>query len=162
MSEVNNGLRFDIYERVHLPDNVAAIEELEEIELVPRIQVIDQGDEAVLKGQLVLNGIYRGQGEEADQVGGDRRADVQPDELLPQLPHRRVELLRAAAGPEDLGGQGVEAGRESGLGDVVRAAWQDGVGPEAVFALAAVSEDIDGHSGRSAAARDYAAADGAG
>ncbi|WP_028611834.1 LysM peptidoglycan-binding domain-containing protein [Paenibacillus harenae] len=61
MSDQMNGLRFDVYERVHLPDDVAGIDELEEIELVPRIQVIDEGDHAVLKGQLLLSGIYRGQ-----------------------------------------------------------------------------------------------------
>lgn len=61
MSDQNNGLRFDVYERVHLPDDVAAIDELEEIELVPRIQVIDQGEQAVLKGQLLLSGVYRSQ-----------------------------------------------------------------------------------------------------
>ncbi|WP_161601529.1 LysM peptidoglycan-binding domain-containing protein [Paenibacillus luteus] len=61
MSDQTNGLRFDVYERVHLPDDVAAIDELEEIELVPRIQVIDQGDHAVLRGQLLLSGIYRSQ-----------------------------------------------------------------------------------------------------
>ncbi|WP_337099548.1 LysM peptidoglycan-binding domain-containing protein [Paenibacillus sp. YIM B09110] len=64
MSEQTSGLRFDVYERVHLPDDVAAIDELEEIELVPRIQVIDQGDHAVLKGQLLLSGVYRGQNAE--------------------------------------------------------------------------------------------------
>ncbi|CAM4127661.1 LysM peptidoglycan-binding domain-containing protein [Paenibacillus alkaliterrae] len=63
MSDQTNGLRFDVYERVHLPDDVAAIDELEEIELVPRIQVIDQGEHAVLKGQLLLTGVYRGQNE---------------------------------------------------------------------------------------------------
>ncbi|MBH5317171.1 LysM peptidoglycan-binding domain-containing protein [Paenibacillus sp. GSMTC-2017] len=61
MSNQTNGLRFDVYERVHLPDDVAAIDELEEIELVPRIQVIDQGDQAILRGQLLLSGVYRGQ-----------------------------------------------------------------------------------------------------
>lgn len=61
MSDGTNGLRFDVYERIHLPDDVAAIDELEEIELVPRIQVIDQGEYAVLKGQLLLSGVYRGQ-----------------------------------------------------------------------------------------------------
>jgi len=54
-----SGLRFDVYERVHLPDDVAAIEELEEIELVPRIQVVQQGEQALLKGQLLLTGVYR-------------------------------------------------------------------------------------------------------
>lgn len=61
MSNGSNGLRFDVYERVHLPDDVAGIDELEEIELVPRIQVIDKGEQAILKGQLLLSGVYRGQ-----------------------------------------------------------------------------------------------------
>lgn len=59
MPDQTSGLRFDVYERVHLPDDVAAIEELEEIELVPRIQVVQQGEQAVLKGQLLLTGVYR-------------------------------------------------------------------------------------------------------
>ncbi|MFF2092044.1 LysM peptidoglycan-binding domain-containing protein [Paenibacillus sp. NPDC058174] len=63
MTDQSKGLRFDVYERIHLPDEVAAIEELEEIELVPRIQVIEQDDHAVLKGQLLLTGVYRGQAE---------------------------------------------------------------------------------------------------
>jgi len=61
VSEGTNGLRFDVYERIHLPDDVTGIHELEEIELVPRIQVLDQGEHAVLKGQLLLTGVYRGQ-----------------------------------------------------------------------------------------------------
>ncbi|GMK38408.1 hypothetical protein PCCS19_14620 [Paenibacillus sp. CCS19] len=59
MPDQTSGLRFDVYERVHLPDDVAAIEELEEIELVPRIQVVQQGEQALLKGQLLLTGVYR-------------------------------------------------------------------------------------------------------
>lgn len=61
MTDQSKGLRFDLYERIHLPDEVAAIDELEEIELTPRIQVVEQGDHAVLRGQLLLNGVYRGQ-----------------------------------------------------------------------------------------------------
>lgn len=88
MSDQTSGLRFDVYERVHLPDDVAAIEELEEIELVPRIQVIDQGDHAVLKGQLLLSGIYRGQN------GGDAPQTLEhhiPVEIT--LPMNRISRL---------------------------------------------------------------------
>jgi stage VI sporulation protein D len=59
-----NGLRFDIYERVHLPDDVAAIDELEEIELVPHMQALPQDDQVLLRGHLLLSGIYRSQGSE--------------------------------------------------------------------------------------------------
>ncbi|MCA0755283.1 LysM peptidoglycan-binding domain-containing protein [Paenibacillus sp. N4] len=88
MSDQTSGLRFDVYERVHLPDDVAAIEELEEIELVPRIQVIDEGDHAVLKGQLLLSGIYRGQN------GGDAPQTLEhhiPVEIT--LPMNRISRL---------------------------------------------------------------------
>jgi stage VI sporulation protein D len=56
-----SGLRFDIYERVNLPDDVAAIEELEEIELVPHMQALPQDDHVLLRGHLLLSGVYRSQ-----------------------------------------------------------------------------------------------------
>lgn len=59
----SNGLRFDIYERVHLPDEVAAIDELDEIELVPRIGIVQQDEQVLLKGHLLLTGVYRSEDE---------------------------------------------------------------------------------------------------
>lgn len=59
MTDPLNGLRFDIYERVHLPDDVAAIGELDEIELVPHMQALTEEDQVLLKGHLLLSGIYR-------------------------------------------------------------------------------------------------------
>ncbi|HEY2495381.1 MAG TPA: LysM peptidoglycan-binding domain-containing protein, partial [Paenibacillus sp.] len=64
MFDQSYGLRFDIYERIQLSDNVAGIAELEEIELLPHIEVISQEDQATLRGHLLLNGLYRGEGEE--------------------------------------------------------------------------------------------------
>lgn len=61
MADQSYGLRFDIYERVHLGENVAGIEELEEMELVPRIQVIPGEDYASLRGHLLLTGVYSGE-----------------------------------------------------------------------------------------------------
>ncbi|MBD2844625.1 LysM peptidoglycan-binding domain-containing protein [Paenibacillus sp. IB182496] len=63
MLNQSNGLRFDVYERVHLPDDVAAIEELEEIELTPHIQATDRGQQVLLRGNLLLTGLYAPQGE---------------------------------------------------------------------------------------------------
>ncbi|MFC5652077.1 LysM peptidoglycan-binding domain-containing protein [Paenibacillus solisilvae] len=63
MPNQTNGLRFDVYERVHLPEDVAAIDELEEIELVPRIQIVQQGEQVLLKGHLLLTGVYRAENE---------------------------------------------------------------------------------------------------
>ncbi|WP_019533471.1 LysM peptidoglycan-binding domain-containing protein [Paenibacillus ginsengihumi] len=58
MAKQHNGLRFDIYERVHLSEGVTGIKELEGIELSPHIQVLTQGDQAVLRGNLLLSGTY--------------------------------------------------------------------------------------------------------
>ncbi len=55
-----SGLRFDIYERIHLPDDAVGIQELEEIELTPHIQVQRGNDQSVLKGSLRLSGRYIG------------------------------------------------------------------------------------------------------
>jgi len=87
-----NGLRFDIYERVHLSDDVAAIEELEEIELVPHMQAIPLEDQILLKGHLLLTGTYRSQDE--------RSATRQLEHWIPveiSLPPSRIEKLEDLA-----------------------------------------------------------------
>lgn len=63
MGEQSYGLRFDIYERIHLSEDVVGIEELEEIELLPKIQVVPGEEYAALRGHLLLSGLYRGEGE---------------------------------------------------------------------------------------------------
>lgn len=88
MSDQTDGLRFDVYERVHLPEDVAAIDELEEIELIPRIAVIDEGEQALLRGQLLLNGVYRGQEEQDGLLVLEHRIPVEIS-----LPMSRVSRL---------------------------------------------------------------------
>lgn len=68
MTAQQNGLRFDIYERVHLSEGVTGIKELEGIELSPHIQVLTQGDQAVLRGNLLLNGTYVDEQERPSQM----------------------------------------------------------------------------------------------
>ncbi|MDU4697052.1 MAG: LysM peptidoglycan-binding domain-containing protein [Paenibacillus sp.] len=63
LADQSYGLRFDIYERIHLSEDVIGIEELEEIELYPKIQVIPGEEYAALRGHLLLSGLYRGDGE---------------------------------------------------------------------------------------------------
>jgi stage VI sporulation protein D len=58
MTEQQSGLRFDIYERVHLADDQPAMRSLDSIELVPHIQVMAEGEQALLKGNLRLAGHY--------------------------------------------------------------------------------------------------------
>ena len=80
------GLRFDIYERVHLPEQVKGIEQLDQIELLPNIQVQTQGDQAVLTGHLKLTGQY----------GGDARSAGKLEHAIPveiTLPLYRVPDL---------------------------------------------------------------------
>ncbi|ANE47158.1 hypothetical protein SY83_13785 [Paenibacillus swuensis] len=59
----HNGLRFDIYERVHLAEEGIGIAELEEAELLPYIEVYSNGEQAVLRGSLLLTGKYLGEDE---------------------------------------------------------------------------------------------------
>lgn len=80
------GLRFDIYERVHLPEQVKGIEQLDQIELLPNIRVLTQGDQAVLTGHLTLTGQY----------GGDARSGGKLEHAIPveiTLPLNRVPDL---------------------------------------------------------------------
>jgi stage VI sporulation protein D len=58
VAEQQPGLRFDIYERVHVHEGISAISELNEVELLPHIQVLTQDEQAILKGNLLLTGSY--------------------------------------------------------------------------------------------------------
>jgi stage VI sporulation protein D len=60
LAEQQPGLRFDIYERVHVHEGDSAISELNEVELVPHIQVLTHEEQAILKGNLLLTGKYVG------------------------------------------------------------------------------------------------------
>jgi stage VI sporulation protein D len=53
------GLRFDIYERVHLPDQLDAILEFEEMELIPQMRVSQNEQQVELKGILQVKCVYR-------------------------------------------------------------------------------------------------------
>jgi len=88
-----NGLRFDIYERVHLPAEVAAIEELEEIELVPHMQALPQSDRVLLRGHLLLSGVYR-----SDDPSGSGSSQLEhwiPMEIA--LPLNRIRSMEELA-----------------------------------------------------------------
>jgi stage VI sporulation protein D len=82
-----SGLRFDIYERVQLNEGVAPIQELEGVELTPHIQVIPQGEQALLRGNLLLSGTY---------VDDQARGDQTLEHLIPveiTLPLSRVQRV---------------------------------------------------------------------
>nr|WP_280521417.1 LysM peptidoglycan-binding domain-containing protein [Paenibacillus mangrovi] len=81
-------MRFDIYERIHLSEDVSGIAELEEIELLPHIQVISQGEQVALRGHLMLSGLYRSDGEED---GIQRLEHFIPVEIT--VPTNRVSSL---------------------------------------------------------------------
>ncbi|MGZ9585141.1 LysM peptidoglycan-binding domain-containing protein [Paenibacillus marinisediminis] len=82
------GLRFDIYERVHLSDEHVGIDQLEEVELTPHIQVLPAGEQVTVRGSLLLAGAYIGTSE-------DRRSQTLehwiPVEIT--LPLNRVRSL---------------------------------------------------------------------
>lgn len=68
VADQQSGLRFDIYERVHLSEDTAAVKELDEVELVPHIQVYTEEEQALLKGHLYLTGLYEGTEGEAKRT----------------------------------------------------------------------------------------------
>lgn len=70
------GLRFDIYERVHLPEDVPAISELDEIELYPRIQVVSEQEHAALRGHLLLSGIYQGENNQQEELSHEIPVEI--------------------------------------------------------------------------------------
>jgi stage VI sporulation protein D len=74
-------LRFNIAEKIRLADNAASIQALEEIELVPEVEVNIRGEHAVLKGYLLLTGSYAGADVEED-------SSVKPSNQSCQLQHR--------------------------------------------------------------------------
>ncbi|AFH65050.1 LysM peptidoglycan-binding domain-containing protein [Paenibacillus caseinilyticus] len=91
MTNQRSGLRFDIYERVHLSEGVLGIKELEEVELVPHIQVLSQGEQALLRGNLLLTGTY---------VDEQDRANQRLEHLIPveiTLPLNRVHRVEDIA-----------------------------------------------------------------
>lgn len=61
MSE-SKGLRFDIFERIRLSEETESLDRLDQIELLPHIEVISQGEQAVLKGHLLLSGQFSREG----------------------------------------------------------------------------------------------------
>lgn len=68
MFDQSHGLRFDIYERIHLSEELPGIAELEEVELLPEIQVIQREDRAELYGQLLLTGLYRSEDDRTERL----------------------------------------------------------------------------------------------
>ncbi|WP_282941264.1 LysM peptidoglycan-binding domain-containing protein [Paenibacillus sp. RC67] len=88
MADQQSGLRFDIYERVHLSEGVAGIKELEDIELVPHIQVLPQGEQALLRGNLLLSGTYL---DEQDAVNRTLEHLIPVEITLPMNRVQRME-----------------------------------------------------------------------
>lgn len=87
MTERIPGLRFDIYERVHLPEHTVGIKELDEVELVPHIQLFTEGEKAILKGNLYLTGKYQG------ETGGESRTLEHYIPVEIELPLNRIQQL---------------------------------------------------------------------
>lgn len=91
VTESSNGLRFDIYERVQLASDALPINTLEEIELSPHIEALEQEDSVLLRGYLLLSGTYKPIGG-ADSAGTlEHRIPVEIS--LPQSRVRQLEEL---------------------------------------------------------------------
>ena len=91
MSEQPSGLRFDIYERVQLPEQLSAIHQLNEVELTPQIRVGVEGEYAVVKGHLLMTGTYSVSDDERST--GALRHEIPVEITLPMSRVRNVEDL---------------------------------------------------------------------
>lgn len=83
----SQGLRFDIFERVRLIEEINGLDRLDEIELSPHIQVLSQEDQAVLRGHLQLTAKFA----ESDGIRGTLLEHQIPVEIT--LPMKRVPNL---------------------------------------------------------------------
>jgi len=91
VSEQPSGLRFDIYERVQLPEQLSAIHQLNEVELTPQIRVGVEGEYAVVKGHLLLTGTYS-VSDDARSTGALRH-EIPVEITLPMSRVRNVDDL---------------------------------------------------------------------
>ncbi|MDI4644847.1 LysM peptidoglycan-binding domain-containing protein [Cohnella hashimotonis] len=91
VTESSNGLRFDIYERVQLASDALSIDTLEEIELSPHIEALEQEDSVLLRGYLLLSGTYRAIGE--TEAAGTLEHRIPVEISLPQSRVRQLEEL---------------------------------------------------------------------
>ncbi|CAI6082328.1 LysM peptidoglycan-binding domain-containing protein [Cohnella sp. JJ-181] len=91
MTESTNGLRFDIYERVQLSSEALSIGALEEIELSPHIEALEQEDSVLLRGYLLLSGTYLAAGEA--EATGTLEHRIPVEISLPQSRVRQLEEL---------------------------------------------------------------------
>ncbi|MDF2813879.1 MAG: peptidoglycan-binding protein LysM [Paenibacillus sp.] len=97
------GLRFDIYERIMLSDDAESIRELDAVELIPHIEVVVEGEQAVLNGYLQLEGSYACVDESRSSVPLQHMIPVEitlpmnrvssVDEIAVEIEHFDVDLL---------------------------------------------------------------------
>jgi stage VI sporulation protein D len=92
MSEQQSGLRFDIYERVHLADTVA-IQELDGVELIPEIRVSVEGEQAVIRGSLRLIGEYVGQSDDGTRSPQTFEHTIPVEITLPMSRIRSIDQV---------------------------------------------------------------------
>lgn len=86
MAEPTSGLRFDIYEKIELPQEMEGIGQLDEIELIPQIELTTNDEQVALKGNLLLTGKYN--------TGNDQRSSQKLQHLIPveiTLPVDRIQ-----------------------------------------------------------------------
>jgi stage VI sporulation protein D len=71
------GLRFDIYERIMLNEEAEPIRELNGVELIPQIEVVVEGEQAVVRGYLQLQGAYASEDETRSSVALEHTIPVE-------------------------------------------------------------------------------------
>lgn len=90
----SKGLRFDIFERIRLSEETNNLDRLEQIELLPHIEVLSQGEHAVLKGHLLLTGQFsNGGNQRANKLEHSIPVEITlPMNRIPNLDEIRVDI----------------------------------------------------------------------
>lgn len=101
MTEQTAGFRFDIYERIQLPEELPAIRNLQQIELLPHITGVPGQEQVTLKGYLELSADYVSEDADNKQTYSHRipveivlpvRADLSDSQLDVDIDRFDVEL----------------------------------------------------------------------
>jgi stage VI sporulation protein D len=91
MSSETKGLRFDLYERIHVPSFLPAVAELDEMELLPEIECVEEHEMVVMRGHFRFTADYVSKEENAQDMIHSFEHLIPVDITLPRQRIDRIE-----------------------------------------------------------------------
>lgn len=90
MSSEAKGLRFDLFERIHVPPYMPGVSELDEMELLPEIECFEEHSMVIMRGHFRFVADYQ------SAAGQQQAGSHQLEHLIPvdiTLPRQRIERM---------------------------------------------------------------------